>query len=118
MALRQYFILSNPIVLMNLRRRRQVVAATMPRSYFRNRYLMMTIVSFLSNAIVVASITWLSSFFIAPEQRHLSRKLDADLVIFFSSRILPFILVMPLIVYNLSPGFRPDFAGGPTSVHR
>lgn len=71
---------------------------------------MMTIVSFLSNAIVVASITWLSTFFIAPEQRHLSRTLDADLVILFSSRILPFIIVMPLIIYNLLPGLRKDFA--------
>jgi len=102
--------LSNPKGLMDLQQRLQVVATPMHLNYFRNRYIAMTLVSFLSNAVVVASITWLSGFFIAPEQRYLSKTIDADLIILFSSRILPFVVVMPLIIYNLAPGFRKDFA--------
>jgi adenylate cyclase len=77
--------------------------------YFRNCYIGMISISFLSNAVVVASITWLSGFFIAPEQRYLSRIIDNDPVVLFSSRILPFLIVMPFIYLVISPGFAADF---------
>ncbi len=81
----------------------------MHQNYFRNCYIAMSLVSFMANAIVVTSITWLSGFFIAPEQRYLAKIFDSDLTVLFCSRILPFVIVMPLIVYNLSPGFATDF---------
>lgn len=81
----------------------------MRTNYFRNCYIAMSLVSFFGNAIVVASITWLSAFFIIPEDRHLSEKFDKDIVVLFFSRILPFLIVMPLIVYNLSVGFGANF---------
>ncbi len=82
----------------------------MQTQYFRRCYIAMISTSFLSNAVVVASITWLSGFFIAPEQRYLSRIIDSDMLVLFASRILPFLVVMPVIYVIIAPGLRADFA--------
>lgn len=69
----------------------------------------MVFVSFLANAVVVVSITWLSGFFIAPEQRFLTVMFDSDFGVLFVSRILPFLIVMPIIAYRFAPCFAGDF---------
>ncbi len=69
----------------------------------------MILVSFLANAVVVASITWLSGFFISPGERHLSKRFDTDMVVIFFSRVLPFLVVMPMIYYWFADCLKADF---------
>ena len=69
----------------------------------RKKYLVVFIVSFSANAIVVASISWLTLFFIQPEQIPFSIMMDQNPYAVFFSRIFPFLIVLPIIFQQLIP---------------
>ncbi len=79
------------------------------KKYFLKCYLAMIIASLISNGIVVASIPWLSLFFVAPEHRIMMVYLTNKVTFMFLAQILPFLVVTPLIAKDFLPGFHSDF---------
>ncbi len=80
-----------------------------PKKYFRKCYFAMIFASLISNGIVVASIPWLSLFFVAPEHRTMMVSLTNNFTFMFLAQILPFLVVIPLIAKDFMPGLHKEF---------
>ncbi|MCB1145703.1 MAG: adenylate/guanylate cyclase domain-containing protein, partial [Leptospiraceae bacterium] len=69
----------------------------------RKHFITLVFLSFLANAVVVVSISWLSKFFIRPEHIQYSEMMDNNPWSMFFSRIFPFLIVMPIIFNQIIP---------------